>query len=162
MLRNLLCLAVLALVATAQDIPAGVKYNLTALTYPQMARFARVQGIVKLELTPNETGEDVKLVSGPPMLTMQARDNVAKWHTNQPLTVNYIYKLVDPEFMKTRVAKGSAFDRFLLRILHVRTFDEQVSCQGVAPRTVGPSVVQRAPLSLDIEVIDSTVCPAPL
>ena len=97
MLTKLLCLGVLALVAMAQDIPSGVKYDLTGMTYPRVAHLARVQGVVKLELIPNETGQDITVNQWKlAYWSRQASDNLAKWRTNQPVTVNYIFKLADP------------------------------------------------------------------
>jgi hypothetical protein len=57
MLNRLLFFLVLPFAVRAQDIPAGVKYDLTDLIYPRVGRLARVQGIVKLELIPTEAGQ---------------------------------------------------------------------------------------------------------
>src|SRR5579862_881749 len=56
MLTKLLCLGVLALGATAQDVPVEIKYNLTGFFYPRVGRLARVQGVVQLQLLPTEAG----------------------------------------------------------------------------------------------------------
>jgi len=153
------CLGVLALKATAQDIPAGVKYDLTDLTYPRVGQFARVQGVVMLELIPKETGQEVSLVSGPPMLVAQARNNLTKWRTTQPLTVNYIFKFVDLQPVKVRVPKGNAFDRVWLRIFHLPTYTEEPRCQDSSIISVtGPTVVQQYPLILEIEIIAPPRC----
>jgi hypothetical protein len=164
MLTKLLCLGVLALGATAaQDIPAGVKYDLTGLTYSRVAHLARVEGVVQLELIPNETGQEIRLISGHPMLAMQARDNLAKWHTNQPVTVNYVFRLTDPEIVKVRVPKGDAFDRIWLRMFHLATYTEESRCQQTSstdfsPKVSEPRVVQQSPLIMEVQVTALTSC----
>jgi hypothetical protein len=55
MFRKLVYIAILPLVGMSQDIPKGVKYDLTDLIYPRVARLARIQGVVTLQLTPGET-----------------------------------------------------------------------------------------------------------
>src|SRR5450631_305511 len=102
MLTKLVCLGVFALGAMAQDIPTEVKYDLRGLTYPRVAHLARIQGIVQLELIPNESGREIKLLGGNKWLDPQARDNLAKWRTNQSVTVNYIFRLTDPAIVKVR------------------------------------------------------------
>jgi len=89
MLTKLVCIGVLALVATAQDVTIEIKYNLTGLTYPRVAQLARIEGIVQLELIPNESGQEIKLLNGNKWLEPEAKANLAKWRTNQPVTVNY-------------------------------------------------------------------------
>jgi hypothetical protein len=159
MLTKLICLGVLALTATAQDVPAGVQYDLTGLTYPRIAQLARVQGIVRLELIPNETGHEVKLISGNPLLVREPSDNLAKWHTRQPVTVNYVFKFVDLEPVKVRVPKGNAFDRVWLRIFHLPTYTEKPRCQDSFIASInGPTMVQQSPLILEIEVTAPTRC----
>jgi hypothetical protein len=159
MLKKLFCLGVLALGATAQDIPTGVQYDLTGLTYPRVAHLALVQGVVTLELIPEETGQEVKLISGNTLLVREPSDNLAKWHTLQPVTVNYVFKFVDPEPVKVRVPKGNAFDRVWLRILHLPTYTEKPHCQdSFIPSVTGPTVVQQSPLILEIETTAPTRC----
>ncbi len=157
MLTKLLCLGVLALGATAQDVPVEIKYNLTGLTYPRIAHLARVQGVVSLELIPSETGQEIKVLSGNKWLDPQARDNLAKWRTNQPVTVNYIFRLTDPA--KVRVLKGNAFDRLWLRMLHLATYTEQPDCESSTKiSTSGPRVVQQSPMILEIETTATVPC----
>ena len=146
MLTKLLCLGVLALGATAQDLPLEVKYNLTGLTYPRVGQLARVQGVVQLQLIPDVAGQEIKVLSGPPMLVSQAKDNLAKWRTNQPITVNYLFRLTDA-IVKVRVPKGNAFDRLLLRMFHLATYTEESRCESSnKTSTSGPRVVQQSPL----------------
>ena len=148
----------LPLVATAQAVPEGVKYDLTDLTYPRVARLARIQGVVKLELIPNETGQEVKLISGDPLLAPQATGNLSKWRTNQPITVNFIFRLADPDISKKRVPKGDAFDRMILRMFHLATYTEEYYCKQSSDKLVEPNVVQEAPVILDVEIVGGTNC----
>lgn len=163
MLAKLLCLAVLALRATAQDIPAGVKYDLTGLTYSRVGRLAHVQGVVQLQLIPNEAGQEVRLISGSAMLVREASENLAKWRTNQPVTVNYVFGLTDPEIVKVRVPKGDAFDRMWLRMFHLATYTEESQCQQTSstdfsPKVSEPKVVQQSPLIMEIQVTALRSC----
>ena len=159
MLTKLVCLGVLALGAIAQDIPTEVKYDLTGMTYPRVARLARIQGMVQLELIPSESGQEIKLLSGNKWLEPQATDNLAKWRTNQPVTVNYIFRLTDPAIVKVRVPKSNAFDRLWLRMFHLATYTEQPRCES-APKisTSGPRVVQQSPMILEIEITATVPC----
>jgi protein TonB len=49
--------------------------------YPPIARAAHVQGVVVLQATISKTGaiENLKVLSGPPMLTQAAIDAVSRW-----------------------------------------------------------------------------------
>jgi hypothetical protein len=158
MLRMLIYVTLLPLVAMAQAVPEGVKYDLTDLTYPRVARLARIQGVVKLELTQNEAGQQIKIVSGNKYLAPQASDNLAKWRTNQPITVNFIFRLADPDISKKRVPKGDAFDRMILRTFHLATYTEEYSCKQSSDKLVEPKVVQESPLILDVEFVGGTNC----
>jgi len=159
MLTKLVCLGVLALGATAQDVPLEIKYNLTGFTYPRVARLARVQGVVSLELTPSETGQEIKVLSGNKWLDAEARDNLAKWHTNQPVTVNYVFRLTDSAIVKVRVPKGNAFDRLWLRMFHLATYTEEPRCESsTKTRTSDPRVVRQSPLIVEIEITATVSC----
>ena len=163
MLRRLLLYVALPLAVGAQDIPAGVKYDLTDLIYPRVARLARVQGVVSLELLPGENGQEIKLLSGSPLLVEQSKANLEKWRTNRPATVNYIFSLVDPEVVKLKVAKGDAFDRFWLRIFHLATYTEQsrwqqTSSTDFSTKVSDPKVVQQSPLIIEVQVTQLTSC----
>ena len=67
------------------NIPAGVAVGMllekTQPVYPPVAKAARVQGTVVLEATISKTGtiEDLRVVSGPPMLQGAAIDAVKTW-----------------------------------------------------------------------------------
>jgi len=158
MLRNLLCLGVLALGAAAQDIPNGVKYDLTDLFYPRVGRLARVQGTVKLELIPNGAGQEVKLLGGPALLVQRPKDNLARWRTDRPLSVNYVFRLGDPEIVKVKVPKGDAFDRMVLRLLHLATYTEVSQCRELGDLVNNPRLVQESPLTIKVEIVARVGC----
>jgi protein TonB len=90
-------------------IPSGVMAgNLLAKTmpqYPAIARAARIQGVVVLQATISSTGsiENIRVISGPPMLRQAAVDGVRSWRyrpyllNGQPIevetTVNVVFNL---------------------------------------------------------------------
>jgi protein TonB len=49
--------------------------------YPPLAKMARQQGTVKFEATISKEGtiEELKLISGPPLLVQAAQDAVKQW-----------------------------------------------------------------------------------
>jgi len=57
--------------------------------YPQIAKMARVQGVVRLSAVISESGtiQDLKLISGPPLLVKAAMDAVSRWRY-QPTLLN--------------------------------------------------------------------------
>ncbi|HEY6270537.1 MAG TPA: energy transducer TonB [Terriglobales bacterium] len=57
--------------------------------YPQIAKMARVQGVVRLSAVISENGtiQDLKLISGPPLLVKTAMDAVSRWRY-QPTLLN--------------------------------------------------------------------------
>ena len=59
--------------------------------YPQLARQARIQGVVKLEAVIDETGKitDLKVISGHPLLVQAALDAVKQWRY-QPTVLNNV------------------------------------------------------------------------
>ena len=65
------------------DVGSLVAYatRQTQPVYPPAARTMRTTGIVKVEVTVNETGDvsDVQKTSGPPMLQNAAKDAIKKW-----------------------------------------------------------------------------------
>jgi protein TonB len=81
------------------NISAGVELGLliqkVTPTYPPIAKAARVQGTVVLQATISKQGtiEDLKVVSGPPMLQQAALDAVRQWRyrpyllNNEPVEV---------------------------------------------------------------------------
>src|SRR5204862_7984807 len=76
--------------------------------YPHMARAARVQGAVFLNMTISPTGgiSSVQTVSGSPLLRAAAEENVKSWKVRWPTTVlsptspvskkvEYLFRLTD-------------------------------------------------------------------
>jgi periplasmic protein TonB len=73
--------------------------------YPAIAKAARIQGTVVLQATISKQGtiENLRVVSGPPMLTQAALDAVRQWRyrpyllNNEPVevetTVNVVFNL---------------------------------------------------------------------
>jgi len=57
--------------------------------YPQLAKMARIQGVVRLEAIISKDGtiQDLKLVSGHPLLAKAALDAVKQWRY-QPTLLN--------------------------------------------------------------------------
>jgi protein TonB len=57
--------------------------------YPQIAKMARVQGVVRLAAVISENGtiQDLRLISGPPLLVKAAMDAVSRWRY-QPTLLN--------------------------------------------------------------------------
>jgi protein TonB len=62
-------------------VMAGMAISKPQPIYPPIARAARVQGTVILQATISKTGaiENMKVVSGPPMLQQAAMDAVRSW-----------------------------------------------------------------------------------
>src|SRR5690348_13360745 len=63
------------------DVAQALLVSRVAPIYPPLARQARIQGTVILDIIVNKAGEirDVKLVSGHPMLAPAAIDAVKQW-----------------------------------------------------------------------------------
>ena len=57
--------------------------------YPQIAKMARMQGVVRLAavISKNGTIQDLRLISGPPLLVKAAMDAVSRWRY-QPTLLN--------------------------------------------------------------------------
>ena len=162
MRTKLFYLWLLPLLGIAQDIPDGIRYDLTDLTYPKVARLARVQGVVSLKLTPTETGQDITVISGSPLLFQEPQQNLAKWHTNQALIVNYVFKLTDADIVKVRVPKGDVIDRLFLRMFHFATYSEVSQCRqssaSLSSTVTQPRVIQQSPLIVVVEVSAPISC----
>jgi TonB family protein len=69
------------MVPISQGVSGGTLLHKVMPVYPSEARQLHVQGTVVLNATINEQGqmEDVKLVSGSPLLVQAAMDAVRKW-----------------------------------------------------------------------------------
>jgi protein TonB len=92
-------------VTVSAGVAGGLLVQRTAPVYPPIAKTARVTGTVVLKATISKTGiiENLRVVSGPPMLTQAAVDAVRTWRykpyklNNDPVeietTVNVIFTL---------------------------------------------------------------------
>jgi hypothetical protein len=74
------------------------------------------------------------------------------------VTVNYIFRLRDPDISKTRVPKGDAFDRMILGMFHLATYTVEYHCKQSSDELIDPRVVKESPLILDVEVLGGTNC----
>jgi periplasmic protein TonB len=65
----------------SRGVMAGNLLSRTLPQYPAIARAARIQGVVVLQATISKTGmiENLRVVSGPPMLRQSAIDAVQTW-----------------------------------------------------------------------------------
>ncbi len=92
-------------VTISAGIAVGLQTRSTPPVYPLIAKSARISGKVVLVATISKTGtiENLRVVSGPPMLRQAAVDAVSTWRykpyklDNQPVevetTVNVIFSL---------------------------------------------------------------------
>jgi protein TonB len=92
-------------IAISSGVMAGNKLSGTNPTYPPIARAARISGTVVLQATISKSGsiENLRVVSGPPMLTQSAMDAVRTWRykpyqlNGEPVevetTVNVVFNL---------------------------------------------------------------------
>ena len=94
-----------------------VRPNLDGFKYPVIPRSARIQGTVKFVVK----SEGIQLVSGNPMLVAAAKSNLEKWAvphvSDMPLSVTYIFRFADREFVEVDEPIGDRLDRFFLRLL---------------------------------------------
>jgi protein TonB len=89
----------------SSGVMAGNLLTKTLPQYPAIARAARIQGTVVLQATISKSGsiENLRFVSGPPMLEQAAMDAVRSWHykpyllNGEPVevetTINVVFNL---------------------------------------------------------------------
>jgi protein TonB len=92
-------------IAISSGVMTGLKTGGTNPTYPPIARAARISGTVVLQATISKTGtiENLRVISGPPMLTQSALEAVKTWRykpyqlNGEPVevetTVNVVFNL---------------------------------------------------------------------
>jgi protein TonB len=92
-------------IAISSGVMTGLKTGGVNPTYPPIARAARISGTVVLQATISKTGtiENLRVVSGPPMLTQSALEAVRTWRykpyqlNGEPVevetTVNVVFNL---------------------------------------------------------------------
>jgi protein TonB len=68
-------------IAVSAGVIAGNKLSGATPTYPAIAKAARIQGTVVLQATISKTGtiENLRVISGPPMLQSSAMEAVRGW-----------------------------------------------------------------------------------
>jgi protein TonB len=82
-------------IAVSSGVMTGMVLVKTTPTYPAIAKAARIQGTVVLQATISKTGtiENLRVLSGPPMLQAAALDAVKTWRykpyllNNEPVEV---------------------------------------------------------------------------
>ncbi len=92
-------------VSISSGVMAGNLLEKTMPQYPAIAKAARIQGVVVLQATISTTGliENIRVVSGPPMLQQAAVDAVRSWRykpyllNGEPIevetTINVVFNL---------------------------------------------------------------------
>ena len=93
------------IVSISSGVMAGNLLEKTMPQYPAIAKAARVQGVVVIQATISNTGliENIRVISGPPMLQQAAVDAVRSWRykpyllNGEPVevetTVNVVFNL---------------------------------------------------------------------
>jgi protein TonB len=92
-------------IAISSGVIAGLKIGGVNPTYPPIARAARISGTVVLQATISKQGtiQNLRVISGPPMLTQSALEAVKTWRykpydlNGEPVevetTVNVVFNL---------------------------------------------------------------------
>jgi protein TonB len=92
-------------IAISSGVMTGLKTGGVNPTYPPIARAARISGTVVLQATISKSGtiENLRVISGPPMLTQSALEAVKTWRykpyqlNGEPVevetTVNVVFNL---------------------------------------------------------------------
>jgi len=146
-------LAMLGGIACAQVSP-----NSKLTTYPPLARQARIQGTVRLVLFPSG---DITTVSGHPLLTGAAMDNLKGWGTTVTTEVEYVFSFVDHTHIRTvRQLRGDAFDRFFLKIFRRKLYEEWQECVSSPnpPDIESPKPVEISPTKYVVKVQAELAC----
>jgi len=101
------------LTMTAEEL---VQPDLDGFKYPVLARSARIQGTVEFVVK----SDGIKLLSGHPMLAAASKSNLEKWAvphvSDTPLSITYIFRLADREFLEVDEPIGDRFELFFLRL----------------------------------------------
>lgn len=143
----------------AQD---QIQPNLEGLSYPALARSARIEGKVRFAI---EAGQ-AQLVSGHPMLVGAAKANLERWATapvsDKSLTVVYDFRLDDVASIEVEEPIGDAFDRFFLRLFRRPVMRKIITyaCHP-APKehtTVRSSADENGHLTVEIDIASEVPC----
>jgi hypothetical protein len=130
-----------AVAAQPNDWFASVHPDMTGMRYGPLARQARISGIVKLKVSPGTL--EIIVESGPSILVSGAKDNLAKWRFDPPLTepiiVEYVFRLPGQTCTNETVPRSNAFGLFFLRILEKPTDKIVADCEeNTLPEVEGP------------------------
>ena len=124
------------LLASAQQTHETFSFTptLKGLTYPTLARQARIQGTVRLAALTGEHGKVAITVSnGHPILVGVARQNLEQWQFSEPLQkpvmVSYVFAFTETGSGIQRRLRGDAFDRFFLRLFRRSVYKEEYHCK---------------------------------
>ena len=106
----------------------SIANKLEEVTYPRLPRLAGIHGDVRVRLT---SSRDVELVSGHPLLAPAVIKSLADIVRlselgdipNAKIEIVYHFILVEPDIRTTTTTmkKGDSFDRFILRLLMMKT-----------------------------------------
>jgi hypothetical protein len=144
-------------VALAQD-NKGIASKVEAVKYPALSRQARIQGDVRLRLGP----KGVTLISGHPLLAPVVVENLKDLGNLSETDIDVVYHfiLVEPDFRitRTKVKKGDAFDRLILRALRIKT--EKVIEESECIEKKANLAKNRIDLTKNLWRFGSTVRPA--
>jgi Gram-negative bacterial TonB protein C-terminal len=134
------------LLASAQQAHETFSFTSTlkGLSYPPLARQARIQGTVRLATLTGEHGKVAITVSnGYPILVGVARQNLEQWRFSEPLQkpvmVSYVFGLTEGSSGIQRRLRGDAFDRFFLRLFRRSVYKEEYYCEKFAESGKGVS-----------------------
>lgn len=121
--------------AFAQPDDPKIAVNLDGFRYPVIARMARIEGDVALEVS--EAGSAL-LSSKNPLLTQAAQTNLKSWTLprledgSYRVTYHFIITGVAPRRTRMELV-GDPFDRFFLRLLHAPTQKAVPYCDYTEP-----------------------------
>jgi hypothetical protein len=137
LIRALLASMVLPCAAQGPEADHPVVLDAAVPFYPQNARMAHIEGVVRLEVsTDGEAVSGVELFSGTLILAMAAKENVKtwrlKWHSRTTFQVTFRYKLL-PEFA-CEVDNGTVVLRLPLEV--------EVTAKGI--QTCDPSSQEKS------------------
>lgn len=123
--------------------------------YPQLAPTARIEGIVKLDVsTDGKRVSAVEAQSGPPMLVLAAKENVKTWqfepHTPATFALTFQYKLLLPHCASECHCDGAEMESVLLQLPTNITLSSRI------PPICDPAVnVGEKPTAAQVKPLDS-------
>ncbi len=169
---GLFCLLLMQTMVLGQTFIAGtagaVTWDSFSLAYPPIARAARIQGPVRLVVTPDSNGKpQIVLAEGDTSLLLlrTASENVVRWtfsstFQGKQIQVRYQFTLVDAEVADLKVPRGNIVKRIFLKVGGRKTFTKESVCVESANKSkVEPiKVVSQDPLVLEVTVVGRVAC----